>query len=147
MTNEEAIKQLVWFFECDNGLFADKKTIEAYQTLKNIQIADGDRAVSLNAVLRALKIYEYEEFYSVLKRVFMQLPPVTPQQQWIPVSERLPNKDEYIASNGLFIVSDDNRSYTEYFDMYNSQKYFGEPTMEGFKIDRCVTKWMPLPTS
>lgn len=69
----------------------------------------------------------------------------TLQSQWIPVSERLPNRDECIASNGLFIVSDGNRSYAEYFDMYNSQKYFGEPTMEGFKVDRCVTKWMPLP--
>lgn len=64
---------------------------------------------------------------------------------WISVNDRLPNKDEYIASNGLFLVSDGNRSYAEYFDMYNSQKYFGEPTMEGFRVDRCVIKWMPLP--
>lgn len=65
--------------------------------------------------------------------------------RWIPVSERLPTKEEYIANNGLFIVSDGNRTCAEYFDVYNSMKYFGEPTMNGFRVDRCVTAWMPLP--
>lgn len=64
---------------------------------------------------------------------------------WIPVTERLPNRKEYIANNGLFIVSDGNRTYAEYFDIYVSKKYFGEPTMSGFRVDRCVTAWMPLP--
>lgn len=74
------------------------------------------------------------------------LPSVTPQEpRWIPVSERLPTKEEYIANNGLFIVSDGNRTYAEYFDVYDSMKYFGEPTMNGFRVDRCVTAWMPLP--
>ncbi len=66
------------------------------------------------------------------------------ESRWIPVSERLPTKEEYIANNGLFIVSDGNRTYTEYFDVYSS-KYFGEPTMNGFREDRCVIAWMPLP--
>jgi hypothetical protein len=74
------------------------------------------------------------------------MPPVTPQEpRWIPVSERLPTKEEYIANNGLFIVTDGNRTYAEYFDVYNSMKYFGEPTMNGFRVDRCVIAWMPLP--
>jgi len=67
------------------------------------------------------------------------------QERWIPVSERLPTKEEYIANNGLFIVTDGNRTYAEYFDVYNSIKYFGEPTMNGFRVDRCVSAWMPLP--
>jgi predicted RNase H-like HicB family nuclease len=67
------------------------------------------------------------------------------EPRWIPVSERLPTKEEYIDNNGLFIVSDGNRTYAEYFDVYNSMKYFGEPTMNGFRVDRCVTAWMPLP--
>ncbi len=70
---------------------------------------------------------------------------VLKQTRWIPVSERLPIKEEYIANNGLFIVSDGNRTYVEYFDVYNSKKYFGEPTMNGFRVDRCVIEWMPLP--
>ena len=67
------------------------------------------------------------------------------EPRWISVSERLPTKEEYIANNGLFIVSDGNRTHAEYFDVYNSMKYFGEPTMNGFRVDRCVTAWMPLP--
>ncbi len=67
------------------------------------------------------------------------------EPRWIPVSERLPTKEEYIANNGLFIVSDGNRTYAEYFDVYNFMKYFGEPTMNGFRADRCITAWMPLP--
>ena len=63
---------------------------------------------------------------------------------WIPVSERLPNHDEYIKNNGLFNVSDGNRSYSAWFDIYGKQR-FGEPTMYGFRVDRTVTAWQPLP--
>ena len=38
--------------------------------------------------------------------------------RWISVSERLPTKEEYIVNNGLFIVSDGNRTYAEYFDVF-----------------------------
>ena len=64
--------------------------------------------------------------------------------EWIPVSKRLPSRDEYIKNNGLFIVSDGNRSYSEWFDAYDKQK-FGEPTMCGFRVDYCVIAWKPLP--
>lgn len=64
--------------------------------------------------------------------------------KWIFVSERLPNRDEYIKNNGLFIVSDGNRSYSAWYDIYDTQS-FGEPTMSGFHIDYAVTAWMPLP--
>jgi len=66
------------------------------------------------------------------------------QTEWIPVSERLPNHDEYIKNNGLFNVSDGNRSYSERFDFYGKQR-FGELTQYGFRFDRAVTAWMPLP--
>ena len=77
----------------------------------------------------------------------MAIKVIEQESKWIPVSERLPTKEEYIANNGLFIVSDGNRTYAEYFDVYNSMKYFGEPTMNGFRVDRCVTAWMTLPKS
>ena len=64
--------------------------------------------------------------------------------RWIPVSERLPSHDEYIKNNGLFNVSDGNRSYSEWFDIYDTQK-FGEPTMTGFRVDCAVTAWQELP--
>lgn len=31
MIREEAIEQLKWYFEYDNGLSADKETVEAYK--------------------------------------------------------------------------------------------------------------------
>ena len=65
-------------------------------------------------------------------------------QQWIPCNERLPNHDEYIKNNGLFNVSDGDRSYSEWFDIYDKQM-FGEPTISGFRVDYAVIAWMPLP--
>ena len=66
------------------------------------------------------------------------------EQKWIPVSERLPYNHEYRENNGLFNVSDGNRTYSEWFDIYDTQK-FGEPTMYGFRVDHAVIAWMPLP--
>ncbi len=63
---------------------------------------------------------------------------------WIPCSERLPSKEEYQKCNGQFIVSDGNRTYATYFDIYDTLK-FGEPTITKFVIDRCVIAWQPLP--
>lgn len=64
--------------------------------------------------------------------------------EWIPVSERLPNNHEYIKNNGLFNVSDGNRVYSEWFDIYETEM-FGEPTISGFRVDNAVIAWMPLP--
>ena len=64
--------------------------------------------------------------------------------EWIPVSERLPSRDECIENNGLFIVSDGNRSYFAFFDIYD-KLMFGEPTISGFRVDYVITAWMPLP--
>ena len=72
------------------------------------------------------------------------LPTVQLEPHWIPCSERMPNHDEYIKNNGLFIVSDGNRSYSEWYDIYDKRR-FGEPTMSGFRIDYAVTAWMPIP--
>lgn len=65
-------------------------------------------------------------------------------RRWILCSERMPSSEEYQKCNGQFIVTDGNRTYATYFDIYDTLK-FGEPTMTGFKIDRCVTAWQPLP--
>ena len=83
---------------------------------------------------------EFKQLVDWLKEL-MQL---REQTRWIPVSERLPNHDEYIKNNGLFNVSDGNRSYSEWFDIYE-KKRFGEPTITGFRVDDAVTAWMPLP--
>jgi hypothetical protein len=63
---------------------------------------------------------------------------------WIPCSERLPSREEYQKCNGQFIVSDGNRTYATYFDIYDTLK-FGEPTIERFRVDKCVIVWRELP--
>ena len=66
------------------------------------------------------------------------------QTRWIPCSERLPNNHECIKNNGLFNVSDGNRSYFGWFDIYDTKR-FVKPTIAGFRVDNAVTAWMPLP--
>ena len=37
---------------------------------------------------------------------------------WIPCSERLPSKEEYLKDDGRFIVTDGNRVYECLFDIF-----------------------------
>lgn len=159
MTREEIIKNLKYTMEKhknDNvptfgtNIFVMCKDILDYlkqePTTKNDLGVD---CISRKAVLEKAKSYNADgwDMYTPLVvdvEDIEELPSVTPQEpRWIPVSERLPTKEEYIANSGLFIVSDGNRTYVEFFDVYNYIKYFR--TMNGFRVDRCVTAWMPLP--
>ena len=70
--------------------------------------------------------------------------PLSEQSKWIFINERLPNNHEYIKNNGLFNVSDGNRSYFGWFDIYDTKK-FVKPTIAGFRVDNAVIAWMPLP--
>lgn len=72
---------------------------------------------------------------------------------WIPCSERLPNKEEYLRDDGRFIVTDGNRRYESCYSIYEhcfkTLKLF-EFASEGrrcnFETDNCVIAWQPLPT-
>lgn len=64
--------------------------------------------------------------------------------KWIPVEERLPNKEEYIKSNGKFIVTDGNRVMVLHFDVYET-KQFGVPQINGFCVNEMIVYWQPLP--
>ena len=100
-----------------------------------------ERQAAIDAVLG---VVPYDEYWKEqIEKAVNALPSAQSEPQWIPVSKRLPNRDEYIKNNGLFNVSDGNRSYSEWFD-YDKQK-FGEYTMTGFRVDYAVTAWMPLP--
>ena len=64
---------------------------------------------------------------------------------WIPCSERLPNKEEYLKDGGRFIATDGNRVYQSLFDIYSGifvKDYFGSAPIE----DNCVIAWQPLPS-
>ena len=102
------------------------------------------RQAAINAINSHFGFNTEEEYGSAVQEVINGLPSAYPEPQWIPVTKRLPNREEYIQCNGLFIVSDGDRTYAEYFDIYD-KKCFGEPVMHGFRADRAVTAWMPLP--
>ena len=97
-------------------------------------------ALKMSAPIMAVTQEKFKDYIQTLNQIMDWL---EQEPRWIPVSERLPTKEEYIANNGLFIVSDGNRTYVEYFTIYKSIKCFC--TMNGFRVDRCVTAWMPLP--
>ena len=91
------------------------------------------------------KIETYKNAYRIMSDAFEnEVRKNRPQGDWIPVSERMPNNQEYIKNNGLFNVSDGNRSYSEWFDIYETEM-FGEPTISGFRVDNAVIAWQQLP--
>lgn len=71
---------------------------------------------------------------------------------WIPCSERYPNKEEYLKNDGRFIVTDGHRVYQSIYDIYIN-RCFRTPKLFNFlsgrqwefEIDNCVIAWMPLP--
>ena len=120
-----------------------------------------DRAISLNAAIKRFQLWysdlllNHEEEYS-FENLLRELPPVTPKQQWIPVSEK-PSKnggylcsarfnDNYIGvcianyADDLYKVDDfdfhDKKGISGWYD-YDSE--YGYYEMES------VIAWMPLP--
>lgn len=70
--------------------------------------------------------------------------------EWIPCSERFPNKDEYLKNDGRFIVTDGNRVYQSIYDIYSSHCFrtlvlFDFGSRSNFEVDNCVVAWMSLP--
>lgn len=68
--------------------------------------------------------------------------------EWIPCSERLPNKEEYLKDDGRFMLDDGNRRYQGLFDIYDGKfkfaKHISGLQYELFE-DECVIAWQPLP--
>ena len=63
---------------------------------------------------------------------------------WIYCSERVPNREEYIKNDGRFIVTDGNRVYQGYYDVYNGMFVCSAFASE-LQEDKCVIAWQPLP--
>lgn len=70
--------------------------------------------------------------------------------EWIPVSERLPNEEEFKKDDGRFMLDDGNRRYQGLFDIYDGcfkfSKHISGLNYELFE-DKCVIAWQPLPES
>ena len=152
MTREEAARIIN---ECkDKGFKHTFYTLNEYHTALDMAIQALKREPCKDVISREAVISTIYDNKSDFKNDFAQgffadkingLPPVTIQpNKWIFVSERMPNNHEYIKNNGLFNVSDENRSYFGWFDFYNTKK-FVKPTIAGFRVDNAVIAWMSLP--
>lgn len=67
---------------------------------------------------------------------------------WIPCSERLPTKEEYLKDDGRFILDDGNRRYQGLFDIYDKKfKFSKHITSLRYDLyeDNGVIAWQPLP--
>ena len=119
-------------FECADE---HRQLAEWLKELKAIK-EDGD-CISRQAAIDAMNEWEWQELYLPIhfKQLLEDLPPVKPEQKWIPVSERLPEK------NDVYLVA------------INS---YGCPTrdVDGFvsqsvrkweMYGKSVVAWMPLP--
>lgn len=95
----------------------------------------------LYGCLAKLKDYENTGLspQQVEKLMDKDVPGINAGSKWIPVSERLPNRYEYQKNDGRFIVTDGNRTYQNFYDIYNGQ------FRSTRRIDKCVIAWMPLP--
>lgn len=74
-----------------------------------------------------------------VKRIKFVGKPESPK--WIPCSERLPTREEYLENDGRFILDDGNRRYFGLFDIYEGKF----KTFMGTKEDKCAIAWMSLP--
>ena len=98
-------------------------------------LTDEDDAISRQALVEWIQDKTFGDIVVASEHNFDCLPPVTPKQKWIPVSERLPEKYKAV------IVTD-----IETNDTYQSQ-YVGNGYWEcdnGLFMDRIIA-WMPLP--
>lgn len=75
------------------------------------------------------------------------------KNRWIPCSERLPNKEEYLKNDGRFIVTDENRVYQSIYDIYINKGFMTLQVkclidlgyQSSFEVDKRVIAWQPLP--
>ena len=99
MIREEAIEQLKWYFEYDNGLSADKETVEAYRmAVKALEQEPCDDAISrqaaINVAVDAVDDWDggcnktREEY---IRKALETIPPVTPKPRtghWIRITDK-----------------------------------------------------------
>lgn len=126
MTNQEAIKRIEYL---------KNKAEIALNNNTSCEWLKKDVAGTINAFSMAIEALEKQA-----------------TSEWIPYSERLPNKEEYLKNDGRFIVTDGNRVYQSIYDIYiqhcfRTLKFFDFDTGRDstFEIDNCVIAWMPLP--
>lgn len=123
----------------------EKKLIKEFLSADGIEFKMNFKTESEEAIIESL-----QEFADKLREGVLNLIKSQPKVEWVPVSERFPNKDEYLKNDGRFIVTDGNRVYQSVYDIYSSHCFrtlvlFDFGSRSNFEVDNCVVAWMPLP--
>ena len=132
MTREEAILCIKGIKNLGHDMFTEQKDFQECldMAIKAIEQEPCDDCVSRQAVLKIVNggggSHELYVVFERLTREVKALPPATPTQKWIPVSERFPEeKDGYLVTVHGYVTTALWVGHAEYWDK--------------------VTAWMPLP--
>lgn len=102
------------------------------------------RAAALDTLKTSFLGMSFER-YKKAKRMFEQLPSVTPQQtRWIPISERLPEED------GQYLITVKYKPEADYENIYAEHGEWVDGRWDMFCFGHCgeveeIVAWMPLP--
>lgn len=163
MSREEAIKVLKEYLALDKDI--DNEYLEAQRVA--IKAMEQEPCEDCISRAKAIKALEYSlsiesdggldnyrtlikdllnAIYNKQKKAIEDLPPATPTQKWIPVSERLPNPQEYgdeDYSDWVQItlhIGENHDVVGRGYYCFNKRKWYADRLGVGV-----VTAWMPLP--
>lgn len=103
------------------------------------KITECEHMVSREAVLEAVK----NNYRMAAIDVIEKLPPVTPKPRWIPVSERLPEADEYVGNVAKYYLVQN-----EYRDIFVARYTHSGYWEQIYQLKPCadeIVAWKPLP--
>lgn len=101
-----------------------------------------EKAVSVQDCINAIENTDCELSPQAWKEIttsIMSLPPVTPAQRWIHVSERLPEE------NGFYLATCDGEICGENEPFTGLAEYENGKWVDDEEDYQCVLAWMPLP--
>jgi hypothetical protein len=132
----------------------DFKIAKLERTIEELQKQSCEDCVSREAVVEFLRNHAKDFEDARIRMAFKtasslvenanNIPPITPTQRWVPVSERLPRQNEYVGNVAKHYLIQD-----EFGDIqvaaYKNRGWIPIHTIEALEYD--VIAWMPLPAS
>lgn len=124
---------------------AIKETVAKWK--KRLEQQPSEDCVSKKAMLDAITQIDgninMDIYTNEVREIVKDLPPVTPTQRWIPVSERLPEeRGKYIVTEKVFRL-DDREHKGRYNTMVEQAEYCNSKWQRASFFE--VIAWMPLP--